>query len=708
MMNNLEIKDDKVENIVKRALDPQVPVDERDRETSVRTLNEKIEELKEALQNLDNENKTLDDRKIVLEHKIDNNDDEKAETDKKIRRLEEQIESEKIDREDKSNPIVRRLLSAKEERTALDDLTVGFQKEEKDIDETKEKNASLKDDIEDQIQRIEEAKEKINTKIASDKMQQTADKAKEKAERNTSHERDPFLVILESFFKRYQNIQERDRMLAEAAKNESANQEKLESRYAVNVTEAGDTIKENQREEKKEKDDVCVSVVITDKLSDTTQVKILTPEEFVAFSKEEETGKIKERLESEKDFADKDKTVTVIVSSHESKKALLGKLEPIMKSAVDNPQDIGQYANTKTRRNSLISAILDNAKESQKLGGKTEAEQVITPTSLAKASQPEMNIHEIVNSEGSQMLSKDDIPWSHLKNFNMTRSMLTPEDIEALRHKGTTDLITIQGKNWKGDIVKKRFKLSLANDIGGTLTFRMLPVLPKSNVDKRQKIGDIDFTDKDKEMLKKFGQLNHLVPFTSQDGNTKMLMVGLDKQTNTLFTCDPAKVTLPKFITEQCTKEELRKIRNGQPVHVENLKDNAGQKFNGWVVMSPHTNGKLLHLSHIDKDFVPQVRNNNYGERTELLKEDKDAKVMTKQTRSNDGEDQKIQNSHRRALELLHLSHIDKDFDPQVRNNNDGEDQKIQTSHRKALDFSTDNNGDTTERSRTIKTTKRM
>ena len=57
----------------------------------------------------------------------------------------------------------------------------------------------------------------------------------------------------------------------------------------------------------------------------------------------------------------------------------------------------------------------------------------------------------------------------------------------------------------------------------------------------------------------------------------------------------------------------------------------------------------------------------------ELLKEDKDAKVMTKQTRSNDGED-----------------------------------QKIQTSHRKALDFSTDNNGDTTERSRTIKTTKRM
>ena len=265
MMNNLEIKDDKVEEIVRRALDPQVPVDERDREASVKTLNEKIESLKDALRNLDNVDKTLDDRKIVLEHKIDNNDDEKAETDKKIRRLEEQIESEKIDREDKSNPIVRRLLSAKEERTALDDLTVGFQKEEKDIDETKEKNSSLKDDIEDQIKRIEEAKEKINTKIVSDKMQQTADKAKEKAERNTSHERDPFLVILESFFKRYQNIQERDKMLQEAMKNETANQEKLESRYAVSGTEAGDTIKEKETEEKKEKDDVCVSVVITDR-----------------------------------------------------------------------------------------------------------------------------------------------------------------------------------------------------------------------------------------------------------------------------------------------------------------------------------------------------------------------------------------------------------------------------------------------------------
>jgi hypothetical protein len=672
-VNNLEIKDDKVEDIVRRALDPQVPVDERDRETSVRTLNDKIEELKEALQNLDNEDKTLDDRKIVLEHKIDSNDDEKAETFRKIRRFEEQIESEKIDREDRSNPIVRRLLSAKEERAALDDLTLSYQQEEKDIDETKEKNSSLKDDIEDQIKRIEEAKEKINTKIVSDKVQQTADKAKEKAERNTSHERDPFLVILESFFKRYQNIQERDKMLAEAIKAELINQKKLESRYAVRGTEEGDTIKEKLTEEKKENDDVCVSVVITDKLSDTTQVKILTPEEFVAFSKLEETGKIKERLESEKDLADKDKTVTVIVSSHESKAALLGKLAPIMKSAIDNPQDIGQYANTKTRRNSLISTILDNAKESKKLGGQTEAEQVITPTSLAKASQPEMNIHEIVESEGDQKLSKDDIPWSHLKNFNMTKSMLTPENIEALRNKGTTDLITIQGKNKKGEVVKKRFKLCLANYTGGTLTFRKLWILPKNNIDKRQKIGDIDFTDKDKETLKKFGQLNHTVPFTTPDGRTKMLLVGLDKQTNTLFTCDPGRVSLPKFITEQCTKEELRKIRNGEPVHVENLKDNAGQKFNGWVVMSPHNNGKLLHLSHIDKDFVPQVRNNNYGERTELLKEDKDAKVMTKQTKSNDGED-----------------------------------QKIQTSHRKALDFSTDNNGETTERSRTIKTTKRM
>jgi len=144
MVNNLEIKDDNVENIVRRALDPQVPVDERDRETSVRTLNEKIEELKEALQNLDNEDKTLDDRKIVLEHKIDNNDDEKAETFRKIRRFEEQIESEKIDREDRSNPIVRRLLSAKEERAALDDLTLSYQQEEKDIDETKEKTLPSK------------------------------------------------------------------------------------------------------------------------------------------------------------------------------------------------------------------------------------------------------------------------------------------------------------------------------------------------------------------------------------------------------------------------------------------------------------------------------------------------------------------------------------------------------------------------------------
>lgn len=678
MQNNLELNEnDKfVEDIIKRSSDTNSPMDERDREIYIKTLNAKLEELNSTLDKLSNSDKELDSEKIILDSRIDDNDDEKAETDKKIKRLEEQIASEKIDREDKSNPIVRRLNSAIEERAALDDMTETYQDKQKQIDENKDKNESERSEIKEQIKKIENAKQSINDKILGNNVENASKRGKEMAERNTSHERDPFLVLLDSLFKRYQNVKGRNSLIEEAQKKSLSDQEKLDARYAVSSAKGDTSIAENNTEQKQEKeqDDICVSVIITDKEKNSTQVKILTPEEYVSFANLEETKKIKDKINQEQNLADKDKTLTFVVTSHDSKKELLNKLEPIMKSGIDNPQNIGQYATSQTRRTNLINTIFSDAKDKQKLGGDFYDDVMVNATTLSKKEQPSMNIHETVKTDASEKkIDSDDIPWSQLKSFNLDKKMLSKENIEALRQGGATSLITLQGTNKKGATVTEKFRLKLENDIDGNLTFRKIKALAPGTVDRRQKLGDLDFTQQDKETLKKFGQLNHLVPFTSEDGKTRMLMVGLDKQTNTLFTSDPNKVALPKFITEQCTKEELRKIRNGQPVHLENLKDDAGQKFNGWVVMTPHNNGKLLHLKHIDKEFIPQVRNNNYGERTEELKEDKDAKVMTKQTKSNDGEE-----------------------------------PKVQTSHRKALDFSVDNNGDTTVHDKTIKTTRRM
>lgn len=682
MQNNLEINESQklVENIIKKASDKNVPIDERDRESHIKTLNARLQELQDALKKIEESEKEYDDKKANLDKKIDNTDDDKAETDKKIKRLEEQIALENIDKEDKSNPIVKRLNSALEEREALNEMTDSYQNESKKLDEEKENNTSTKNEIMDEIKVIEKAKTNINNKMLSNKVEQASKNAKEKAERNTSHERDPFLVLLDSFFKRLHNIRERDKMIADAQNGEATNQDKIESRYSVKES-GDDIIVENSKPEEKENNDACVSLVISDKVKDTTQVKILTPEEYVAFTNTEEGKGIRSKLKQEAELPEKDRTLSFVQSFHENKTALLDKIKSFM-PGTDNPQDIGQYANSLSRRNNLISTISDDAKDTRKLGGNsldeqfkfsmTQDQETVTPTSLAKKEQPNLNIHETVASDTpNKVIEKDDIPWEQLKSFNINKNSLSKENIDALRNHASTDIITVKGKNKKGDEVEQSFKLTLSNDEDGKLTFRKMPVLPKNNVDKRQKIGDIEFTKEDKEMLKKYGQLNHLVPFTSEDGKTKMLMVGLDSKTNTLFTCDPNKVKLPKFFTEQCTKEELRKIRSGQPVHVENLKDNAGQKFNGWVVMSPHNNGNILHLKHIDKEFIPQVRNNNYGERTELLKEDKDPMVMTKQRESNDGEK-----------------------------------PKVETSQRKALDFSVDNNGTKTEHDKTIKTTK--
>ncbi len=672
--NNLEIKNNEetVENIMKKVSDPDYSIDEKEKVKFIRSLNQRLQELQNAIDSVNKDNEEIDRKRNSLEKNMNDIDDDKAEADKKIKKLSKQIETEKIDIEDKSNPIVKRLNSLIEEREAIEEQSQKYQEDGNELDEKKEKNDDKIEKLKEEIERVTTIKNDLKSKSIKEKVEEAEKKAQDRAK--TSHEHDPFIVLFDSLLKRHENIKERDKLVEDATSAETRIQEEIESDNAIS---SGDNeIVENETSTK-EKDGICISVVITDKDKNETQVKILTPEEYVNYTNSQEVADLRDKVREQAELQEDKKTVSIVISTHDSKQQLLNKLEPIMKSGIDNPENIGQYATSQTRRNNLIDAIAENAVNTEKMGGTAHDEQFKLAkdksihTTIAQKVQPNLKVEKVMIDSNTKKIDHDDIPWKHLKSFNLTKDMLSKENIEILKNGGMTDLITVKGKNKKGEEVTQSFKLSLCNDKKGNYTFRKIPVLPENNVDKRKTLGDEKFSIDDKLMLKKFGQLNHLVPFTSEDGKTRNLMVGLDKETNTLFTCDPNEIRIPKFIQEQCTKEELRKIRNCQPVHLENLKDNAGQRFNGWVVMSPHNNGKLLQLKHIDNEFKAQVRNNNFGERTEKLKEDKDAKVLTKQTESNDG-------------------------------------PKVKTTHRKALDFSTDSQGDTLVKDKTIKTTKHI
>lgn len=676
--NSLEFNgnDKMIDEVIKHAMDPLSPMDDIDRERAVKILNERMEVIKTSISQFEKEKEDLMAKREALDGKLDATDDEKAEADSKIIRLEAEIRQEGIDLNDASHPLVRRLNSAKEERSALEDLSVKYQSDSRVLEERKTENDETLENLSSEMRQIEKAKELISQKMVDFKKNEAEHHAKERAKGITGGEQNPFLILFDSLIVRHHNEKERKRQVDEALKKELTNQQKIEARYSVKDANAGII----EEEKVSPKDETCFSVITSEKGGDS-KVKVMTSEEYVAYMETEEAKALRETIQKEQDLPDDEKTLSVVVSTHDSREDLLNKLEPIVKSGIDNAQNIGQYATSQSRRESLVAAIATDAVKSEGLGGNAlddvfkgkmtaKDDQDITPTGFARREQPNLKIQSAVESGHEMRIDDEDIPWKQLTNFNLTKASLSKENLEALRGGGMTNLITITGKNLKGEEVKRSFKLSLTNDSDGKLAFRKLPVLPLENIDKRTKIGDIEFNQKDKDMLKKYGQLNHLVPFTSEDGKTRNLMVGLDKETNTLFSSDPNKVRLPKFISEQCTKDELRRIRNCEPVHLESLKDNAGQKFSGWVVLSPYKNGQLLQLKHVDNEFKAQVMNNNFGERTELLKQDKDPMVVSKQIEPNDGENK-------------------------------------QESFRKAMDFSTDSEG-TIEHDKTIKTTRHL
>lgn len=644
--NNLKIKGENPQNYdeaikeIREKVSSGAPFSEKEREESFTVLNAKLAEVRKVLESLEKDYKKWEERRAALDKKIDGLDNDKAETDLKINRLKDQIKAEKISMSDGANPLVRRLNSAMEDKEALQEMADACKRESKSLRaEGKDREADIRV-VWDKVDELEGVKKDINNNILKYKADEAAKKAKERVWNNTSHERDPFLVLFDSIFMRRHNLKERDKLVDEVKAEENKIIQGVETRSKVeqeDTKEEETVIKEEDRKNVKN-DGSCFSIVVEN--GDDVQVKILTPQEFLEYAKSEERGKLMGQVGAEENLPDGEKKISMFVSHHASRKELLEKLEPVMGSAVAMPQDIGSYATSLTRRSHLIETIASDAKSSERIGGDSLSDYFtanMDHTSVARKEQPNMHIQAAITTEDDRKIAMEDIPWNQLKDFGLTQKSLSKKNIEALRLYGTTSLITVTGKNKKGEQVSRSFKLYLSKDSKNNVVFNSLKAVPLKSIDKRQTLGDIEFTKADKEMLKKYGQLNHLVPFTQDDGKVRYRLVGLDKDTNKLFSCDPNRIKLPKFIKEQCSREELRKIQLGEPVHLENLKDDAGQKFNGWVVMSPHKNGQLLQLKHIDNDFKAQVRNNNFGERTEELKQDKDAKVLTKQTQSNDG-----------------------------------------------------------------------
>ena len=356
-------------------------------------------------------------------------------------------------------------------------------------------------------------------------------------------------------------------------------------------------------------------------------VRILSADQLVDFRKTDEYKDIVGNIAREQDVPQKDRKYSMLLSETDDRQSLLNNLEPLMKRGIKHPEHISDFASSPTKQSNLITSILENSKvvKNNEIGGNY----------FDRFTQVDSK------NEQKKAVTDDNIPWHELKKLNLSKEEISPESIENMKNGRLSNMMVMNGPDKANSF---NFKLSLDVDrITNQLHFSMVREVGSPNYEGLSKYSSYRLTPEDKQDLQQFGRMSKTIPFTDPlTGKESQRLLCLDKETNRLMLKDPERMSFHKAIAYGTTVDEMRKFKSGMPIHTSFV-DEKGQRFTGWAVLDPSQQGNARFLKekpafhNVDDQYKVQVANNNNGQRAESLKNDKDAVVMSGQTKDNDG-----------------------------------------------------------------------
>lgn len=281
---------------------------------------------------------------------------------------------------------------------------------------------------------------------------------------------------------------------------------------------------------------------------------------------------------------------------------------------VDNAENNNQENTT--------SISEQNAEQIDKAEIKSETKTSVEAKDVTLENQPQENLQEKEQSSGWNL-------FDYLKQkLHLSKENMREDDVKKLEAGEPTGAYKLEN----GQIARLRpTRDPITHDMSVMVEFYH----KKPNYEGIQK--SLNLSDADVKNLKQFGRLNHTVEY---DGGKKGLLY-LDKDTNNFFIANPKDFKIHKKLKEQLDVEQIKHLKEGKPVHVENIKDQKGQKYTGWIMMDPQKKKveplKKEPAFFVDKEYQIQVKNNNDGARAESVKYDKDPVLKSKQQHDDDG-----------------------------------------------------------------------
>jgi len=229
-------------------------------------------------------------------------------------------------------------------------------------------------------------------------------------------------------------------------------------------------------------------------------------------------------------------------------------------------------------------------------------------------------------------IDPDEVDFTPLGVMGVDVRRLSEAECRSLLSGNLSPLL--DGVRVKGDsheAVKLKFRLSKDNrgkcSVVTQLRLREA-VIP-------QAVLGVRLSEEQRGQLRKYGMLVKTLE-ARVDGLLQNVMPYVDRDTNQILLRNYNKLTIPERIEgRDITEDEKKRLLKGETVKMENLTDNAGQRYVGYVRVNPMT-GLTESMSVADLRYQYQVAANNRGARTEELKQDKSTSLDSGQTRNND------------------------------------------------------------------------
>jgi hypothetical protein len=174
------------------------------------------------------------------------------------------------------------------------------------------------------------------------------------------------------------------------------------------------------------------------------------------------------------------------------------------------------------------------------------------------------------------------INWEQFEKINVTKEMLeNSKNMDKLLNWQKTDLMPISLKIEDNTTIRTDARLSLRQSPDGEL-YLAINALRKEPELERPYFG-IQFSLEDKRNLVETGNLGRIANAEFKPGETTLVLISIDSQTNELVSVRADKLKVPDFIKDvQLNEQQKKELSEGKAVWIDGMTSKKGSEFSAY------------------------------------------------------------------------------------------------------------------------------